>query len=518
MSDDGICKRKMSINVDDETRKLLQYGASENEESWSTRNVPPHKGYGARHTLAILAFLGCFNTYAMRFNLSVAMVAMANHTDIRSKNMTTDMGCPIMNQTKPIDQAVEFDWDEATQGFILSAFFYGYVATQMPGGWLAGKVGGKQLFGVSVLIPGILTILTPLVTKLGAGALIVTRVIEGLAEGLTFPSLASMLGIWVPEMERTIIPTFIFSGCSLGNVVCLPLVGYLSTSKALGGWPSSFYIFGGLGCVWYLFWQFLVYDTPAKHPTISKVERDYIQSTTGVMEAGTKSDKTYIVPWKAILTSSAVWSIVVLNFTTSWGYFVTLTSVPTYMNKIQNYDIAQDGLLVALPDLINLTLGLITSWVSDLMRQRGYMSTVAVRKLCSIIGLASAAALLPFITLAGCNHVVVVSLIVVGNGMLGVSWTALAANIYDIGHNYAGTLSGISNFIGNMPGIIAPFAIGLITNNQETMARWEIVFYISMAMYLFGLITFLIFGKGTEQSWNKASSEMTTIQERKSNS
>ncbi|XP_060064477.1 sialin-like [Ylistrum balloti] len=508
----------MSINVDDdETRRLLQYGASENEPYVQTqKHVPPHKGYGARHTLSILAFFGCFNSYAMRFNLSVAMVAMANHTDTQTNsNLTT--GCPKMNQSKIVNQAVEFDWDEATQGFILSSFFYGYVATQIPGGWLAGKFGGKQLFGLSVLIPGILTIFTPLVTKLGADALIVTRVLEGLAEGLTFPALATMLGHWVPEMERTIIPTFIFTGCSLGNVVCLPLVGYLSTSKAIGGWPSSFYIFGGFACVWYLFWQFLVYDTPGSHPTISKAERNYIHSSTGVTTASRKSNKVYNVPWKAILTSPAVWSIVVLNFTTSWGYYVTLTSVPTYMNKIQNYDIAQDGLLVALPDLINLILGLLTSWMSDFIRQRQYLSTVVVRKLTTVIGLASAAALLPFITLAGCNHVVVVMLIVVGNGMLGVSWTGLGSNIYDIGHNYAGTLSGISNLFGNTPGIIAPYAVGLITNNQETMARWEIVFYISMVFYLLGLITYLIFGKATEQPWNRSANETIVDKEKEKN-
>ncbi|OWF45214.1 sialin-like [Mizuhopecten yessoensis] len=508
----------MSINADDETSKLLRYGASENEKSLGTRNnVPPHKGYGARHTLAVLAFFGCFNTYAMRFNLSVAMVAMTNHTDIRSdSNLTTGSECPSMNQTKKaVNQAPEFDWDEATQGFILSSFFYGYVVTQIPGGWLAGRFGGKLLFGLSVLIPGILTIITPLVTKLGPAALIVTRVLEGLAGGLTFPALASMLGQWVPEMERTIIPMFIFAGCSLGNTVCLPIVGYLSTSESMGGWPSGFYIFGGLACVWYLFWQFLVHNTPVQHPTISKAERDYIQSTTGATTAVKMSSKDYIVPWRAILTSSAVWAVVVLNFTTSWGYFVTLTSLPTYMNKIQKYDIAQDGLLVALPDLVNLILGLITSWISDYLRQKGYLSTVAVRKLTTLIGLSAAAVVLPFITLAGCNNVVVVLLIVAGNGMLGVSVTGLSSNIYDIGHNYAGTLSGISNFFGNMPGIIAPYAVGLITNNQETMARWEIVFYISMALYLFGLVSFLIFGKGSEQPWNRVPKEMTHYTETK---
>lgn len=77
---------------------------------------------------------------------------------------------------------MEFDWDEATQGLILSSFFYGYVVTQIPGGWLSERLGGKHLFGFAVLITAILTLLTPLLARVGIWALILARVIEGLAE------------------------------------------------------------------------------------------------------------------------------------------------------------------------------------------------------------------------------------------------------------------------------------------------------------------------------------------------
>ena len=42
-------------------------------------------------------------------------------------------------------QLPDFEWDSGTQGLILASFFYGYIVTQIPGGYLATKYGGKRL-------------------------------------------------------------------------------------------------------------------------------------------------------------------------------------------------------------------------------------------------------------------------------------------------------------------------------------------------------------------------------------
>jgi ACS family sodium-dependent inorganic phosphate cotransporter-like MFS transporter 5 len=75
-----------------------------------------------------------------------------------------------------------FTWDAEEQGIILGAFFYGYVITQIPGGYLAEKYGGKWLFGVGTLVTAILTLLTPLAAKAGSGVFISVRVLMGLGE------------------------------------------------------------------------------------------------------------------------------------------------------------------------------------------------------------------------------------------------------------------------------------------------------------------------------------------------
>lgn len=82
-----------------------------------------------RYTVVFMAFFGFFNVYALRVNLSVAIVAM-----VEKRNITLGNGTMVQEQY--------FDWNSKQQGLVLSSFFYGYILTQFAGGFLAGKIGG----------------------------------------------------------------------------------------------------------------------------------------------------------------------------------------------------------------------------------------------------------------------------------------------------------------------------------------------------------------------------------------
>lgn len=129
-----------------------------------------------RYLVVLLAFFGFFNVYALRVNLSVAIVAM---TELR------DVVYP--NGTHGTEQY--FDWDSSTKGIILSSFFYGYITTQFIGGYFSQRIGGNLIFGVGIGMTALLTLLTPLAAKMGVGVLIAVRIIEGVFEGVTFPCI-----------------------------------------------------------------------------------------------------------------------------------------------------------------------------------------------------------------------------------------------------------------------------------------------------------------------------------------
>ena len=82
-----------------------------------------------RHVLTIYAFFGFFFAYAMRANLSVAIVDMS-----KSEAKADEMNVLAEdNLTKPIIRQSP-EWSPILQGYVLSSFFYGYIFTQLPAG------------------------------------------------------------------------------------------------------------------------------------------------------------------------------------------------------------------------------------------------------------------------------------------------------------------------------------------------------------------------------------------------
>ena len=113
----------------------------------------------------------------------------------------------------------------------------------MPGGILAGKYGGKWLFGLGTFATAILTLLTPVAAYAGTVPFIVIRVLEGVGEGITYPALHSLIPQWIPPDERSRWVGFIFAGAQAGTVVSMPLSGWLANEV---NWESVFYVFGAL--------------------------------------------------------------------------------------------------------------------------------------------------------------------------------------------------------------------------------------------------------------------------------
>ncbi|XP_061903325.1 sialin isoform X2 [Entelurus aequoreus] len=430
----------LSINT------ALSDESEDNEPLLGDDTVPP-QCCSARLNLAVLMFLGFSVVYGLRVNLSVAMIAMVNTTDSGpGRNSSVAHACPLPagseNSSGTFEQpdgTPQYPWDAETQGWLLGAFFFGYLCTQIPGGYLSGHYGGSIFLGLGVLSTAALTLLTPLAAQWGPYWLFALRALEGLGEGVTFPAMMAMWARWAPPLERSRLITISGSGSNFGAFLAMPLTGYLC--QALG-WPAVFYLCGGAGCLWAVLWFMFVSDDPRTHRRISKEERDYIVDSIG----------------------------------------------------------RQNGFLSALPYLAAWLCSVLSGFLADSLIEKKVFSVTTIRKLFTLTGMLPPAGFLLAVAYAGCNHVLTITFLTLASAVAGASSPGVFINQIDIAPRYAGFLLGITNMFGTIPGVIAPIVTGYFTEDH-TLAGWRKVFWVSAAINVGGAFFYTLFGSGDIQPW-----------------
>lgn len=495
----------------------LSEEGDDSEPLIKTNEVPP-QCCSARLNLAVLMFFGFTVVYGLRVNLSVAMVAMVNNSDIEpQQNSSIVHACPLSPEAKNNSNTIlqpegtpQYPWNSQTQGWLLGAFFFGYLFTQIPGGYLAGHYGGRMFLGLGVLGTAVLTLLTPLAAQFGSYWLFALRALEGFGEGVTFPAMMAMWARWAPPLERSRLICLSGSGGNFGAFLALPLTGFICQTL---GWPAVFYLCGGAGCLWAVFWFIFVSDDPRTHRRISKMERDYIINSLGPQGTG----HGWSVPVLSMMLSVPLWAIIITQMCSNWAYYTLLTSLPTYMDNILHFDLKSNGFLSALPYLGGWLISILSGFVADNLIERRVFSVTVVRKLFTLIGMLLPAAFLMAVSYAGCSHILTVTFLTLSTTTGGISGPGVFINQIDIAPRFAGFLLGITNTYGTIPGIVAPIATGYFTKDH-TLAGWKKVFWVAAGINVGGALIYTIFGTGKIQPWAVTEEERAEAEEKRSRS
>ncbi|CAG9828052.1 unnamed protein product [Diabrotica balteata] len=434
--------------------------------------------FGKRHVEALSFFLAVFLGFSIRVNLSLTIVAMTD---------------PNANENKDIPT---FEWKN--RNVILSSFFWGYVIPQIGAGWLMTRYGPKWfLIGSMFLGSAVGFLMPPLASVWGSTSVIVFRAIQGLCQGFILPSVPCFMGNWVPVGERGRIGTFVYAAGPLGTVFSMLIAGYISASRL--GWPWVFHFFSILGILWCIFYAIVGRNTPAEHPTITQEERNYIEKT-----ASSSIKSRMPTPWKAIFTSVPFLALFYSYACFIFGFWVLLTQIPTYMNEILKFNLKKNGVLSALPYILQWMTGLVLSIISDKMIIRGIVSIAIARKMMNAIGMLIPALALIFLGYCSKDTAVgAVILLMIAVGANGATFCGTFINNVDLSPNFAGVLYGIMNGCSNVFGILAPLIVDVMVKDLYNPKQWRNVFYLASAVYASGAAVFWIFGSGEVQPWNE---------------
>ena len=480
--------------------------------------------YTTRSVVFFWCWLGLILVYSMRVNLSVAIVPMQQ----------------------------EYHWTNNVKGFVLGSFFIGYVVGQIPGGYLATKYGAKWVFGIGVLSTALLTLLLPWSacgtmfcpqhTHNGTSpsstsippdnshilSLDLLRVLMGMFESVTYPSLMALLSQWAPPNERGRIVSLTFSGAQIGTAIAFPLATYISSQqktnasdieKLFERWPGVFYVFGVLGVLWFAGWSYFVSSSPINHPRISQAELDFIKTSqqeeqkersdqedeqlqqAQPYQSSHQSSSHQPVPpglYYALMTNSASLSIMLNHFTNNWSLYLMLTWMPSYVDKmLPDKNHQPSGTILFVPYLAMAVLCWGAGWLADWLIVKQTWSKRSVRLMMQLTGnLIPAAAFLLLGFTRERELALVVMIVAVSTS--GFAYPGYSANCLDICPKYTGILYSLSNTIATVPGIVAPVLAGMIVKTPPTFAQWQIVFGIAAGLYIVGNVFYVKYCQGHE--------------------
>eukprot|EP00898_Chlorokybus_atmophyticus_P000493 jgi/Chlat1/1444/Chrsp12S02001 len=408
----------------------------------------------ARHIVVGLCALSTMVCYADRVNVSVAILSMAS-----------DRG-----------------WDAITQGWILSSFFYGYLTTQLLGGVLAQKFGGKRLLNFAVAWWSAFTYLTPAAAKHSLPALILARVLMGMGEGMCFPG-----------------------GVTLGTVSALVLSPWIITRY---GWPTVFYTFGAAGFAWCACWTFLAESEPrtAIHAVHEETDADEMKgkSVDGSLrtpESGIQRSHSYTrlgphsalhdtpnVPWKKLLQTPAVLAIFVAHFCHNWMSYLCLAWLPTYFHSVLGVPKGSLG-LTFVPYAVMTCMTAVTGILADAMHAKGVHVT-QIRKSLTAGGLLGPALFLTFFSAVRSTTfgLILISCVLASATLMHAG---ALINHLDVAPRFAGPLMGLSNTVSSIPGMVA---VPLSAYIMQHTHSWQAVFALASMIDVAGCIFYVQHG------------------------
>uniref|UniRef100_A0A8B9KIN2 Vesicular glutamate transporter 2.1 n=1 Tax=Astyanax mexicanus TaxID=7994 RepID=A0A8B9KIN2_ASTMX len=429
-------------------------------------------GLPRRYIIAIMSGLGFCISFGIRCNLGVAIVSMVNNSTIHQNGKII------------IKEKAKFNWDPETVGMIHGSFFWGYIVTQIPGGYISSRLAANRVFGAAIVLTSTLNMFIPSAARVHYGCVIFVRILQGLVEGVTYPACHGIWSKWAPPLERSRLATTSF--CDL---------------------HTDFALYNGcFGLVWYMFWILVSYESPAEHPTITDEERCYIEESIGESAKLLGPAEKFKTPWRQFFTSMPVYAIIVANFCRSWTFYLLLISQPAYFEEVFGFEISKVGMLSALPHLVMTIIVPIGGQIADYLRSKNLMSTTNVRKIMNCGGFGMEATLL---LIVGYSHSkgMAISFLVLAVGFSGFAISGFNVNHLDIAPRYASILMGISNGVGTLSGMVCPLIVGTMTKNK-TREEWQYVFLIASMVHYGGVIFYGIFASGEKQPW--ADPELTS--------
>ena len=375
-------------------------------------------------------------------------------------------------------------------GWALAVFGYAYAIFEIPGGWLADRIGPRKVLMRIVLWWSLFTAATG--WAMGAMSLVLVRGLFGAGEAGAFPSMTRTLTTWLPSHERERAQAFVWLATRVSAAATPTLVLWLITTIS---WRRAFEVFGVIGIVWAVLFYRWFRDDPAAHGSVNSKELALLppRSETAVAHAG--------VPWARIFSTPSVWLLSIQYMCLAYGWWFYVNWLPTYLRDARGTSFQLGALLAGLPLLLGGVGCLVSAAVLPRLARRFNSVKLARRAVAIVVFVGASASILVFTRIDDPVRAMFVL------GMAGffndLVMPAAWAGTMDVGGRYAGTVSGAMNTMGSIAGAFSVTVVGYLL--AWTGDNWTLTFLISSSIYMIGAVCWLFLDAHTPIETSDAS-------------
>ncbi|OAF66386.1 hypothetical protein A3Q56_05892, partial [Intoshia linei] len=167
-----------------------------------------NKKIPVRYQMAVGCALGFLILFGMRCNLGIAILELNKYDNPIHSNASVE----VYNNTINYNYKNNNHRNSEIIGLINSSFFFGYIITQIPGGYMSTRYPSNIVFGYAIGLSCLLNLIVPFAFKINYICLILVRILQGLIEGVTYPACHGLWRYWAPPFEHSRLSTISFSG------------------------------------------------------------------------------------------------------------------------------------------------------------------------------------------------------------------------------------------------------------------------------------------------------------------
>jgi len=314
--------------------------------------------------------------------------------------------------------------------YLQSAFLLAYAVMYIVGGRLLDRLGTRRGFMLIMVWWSAACALHG--AAAGFGLLLVARLLLGMGEGGAFPAAVRVVAEWIEPEERSTAVGIINAGTAVGSVLAAPLVAKIVLTM---GWRAVFYVAGGMGMVWVVWWWASYRSSGAAVSSNTLDARALGRELT----------------FGELIGMNSVRAVVFAKFMSDSAWYFLLFWLPKYLYDVRGFDVKHVGYYAWIPYAASGVGSFAGGYYSSRLL-RGGRSLDAARK----VALGLSAAFMPAVMLVPLVPVQFAIVLFSVVFFCQQSWSGLImtvpADIFPL--SAVGTVSGLVGFGGAIGGAI----------------------------------------------------------------